>query len=72
MTALEAIIDDLRALPPGRREEAASYIQRLRERAQDDRNALLDATAGTLTGELGDSLAAAVDEGCEKVDSGGW
>ncbi len=72
MSPLEAIINELKTLPPDRLKYAADYIHKLQGRSRQDRNSVLDETAGSLKGEIADSMMAAIEEGCERVDPDGW
>src|SRR5258707_15818296 len=65
---LEAIIEDLKALPPDRLDSAADYIHKIKTISHLERAAIIDRTSGSLTKEEGDDLARAIDEGCEQVD----
>ena len=72
MSALNAVIDELKALPPDLLEEAGRFVHRLAERKKADRKSVVRATAGALAGEVGDTLAKAITEGCEGIDPDGW
>ena len=72
MTVLDIAIEELKSLPKEKMETAAEYIHRLREPSRTNRNAILDATAGSLEGEIGESFAKAIEEGCERIDANGW
>ena len=72
MTALEAIVKELKSLPPEKFERAAEYVHELRESSMVDRRAILRATSGRLSGEAGESLANAIEEGCERIDERDW
>jgi hypothetical protein len=69
---LEAIVEDLRSLPPGKLELAADCIQRLKRISQEERQAVLARTAGSLSPEEAQTMEKAIDEGCERVDEHGW
>ena len=51
MTKLDAVIEDLRALPSSNLERAADYIHRLKLITDQERHAIIDGTAGSLTRE---------------------
>jgi hypothetical protein len=72
MSKLEAIVEELKALPPDRLEKAADYIHRLQTIDRLERNAILRSTAGILAGERGEAFAKNIEEGCEKVDERDW
>lgn len=62
---LEAIIEDLKSLPPDKLEGAADFIQRLKHISQEERQAILARTAGSLSREDADEIEKAIEEGCE-------
>jgi len=72
MSTLEAIVEDLRTLPPSKLEEAATLIHRLRENARAERLATLERSAGILSDEEGAELERVIKEGCEKIDARDW
>lgn len=72
MSTLETIVEDLRALPPPKLEEVATFIHRLRENARAERLAALERSAGILTDEEGAELERVIEEGCEKIDARDW
>lgn len=72
MNSLETIVEDLKALPPGKLELAADYIQRLKRMSQEERQAVLQRTSGSLSPEEADELDKAIEEGCERVDERDW
>jgi hypothetical protein len=69
---LEAIVEDLRSLPPGKLELAADYIQRLKRLSFEDRGAVLASTAGSLSQDVAAAMEKAIEEGCETIDERGW
>jgi len=69
---LEAIVDELKSLPPRRLARAADYIHRLHIDSRLERKALLRRTAGSLTDEEADELARIIEEGCEQIDERDW
>jgi hypothetical protein len=69
---LEAIVEELRTLPPDRLDRAAEYIHRLHGIAGIERRVILRRTAGSLAGEKGAELARNIQEGCEQVDERDW
>ncbi len=72
MSRLEAIVDDLKSLPPDRLEVAADFIRRLKPISQEEREAILARTFGSLSQEDADAMQQAIEEGCEKIDEQGW
>jgi hypothetical protein len=71
MTAALPFIDELRRLPADRLEEAADYIHTLIEERRLRRESMINATSGSLAGEEGDALEAALNE-CSTVDENAW
>jgi hypothetical protein len=71
MTAALPFIDELRRLPADRLEEAADYIHTLIEERRLRRESMIDATSGSLAGEEGDALEAALNE-CSMADETAW
>ena len=51
---------------------AADFIQRLKGISQEERQAILARTAGSLSRETADEMEKAIEEGCEKIDEDGW
>jgi hypothetical protein len=72
VSKLEAIVEDLRRLPPDRLDSAADYIHRLNTISNAERVAIIDRTSGSLTTEEGDEFARTIEEGCEQVDDREW
>ena len=62
----------MRALPPPKLEEAASYIHRLREATHAERLAALERTAGVWSGPEGAAIEKAIEDGCERIDPRDW
>ncbi len=69
-TAL-TFMDELRRLPADQLEETADFIQTLIEERRLRRANMIDATAGSLTGEEGEALETALAE-CSTVDENAW
>ena len=68
MSTLEIIVEDLKALPTPKLEEAADYIHRLREASRSERLAVIERSAGILTEAEGAELERIITEGCEKAE----
>ncbi len=64
-------MDELRRLPADQLEETADFIHTLIEERRLRRASMIDATAGNLTGEEGESLETALAE-CSTVDENTW
>ena len=71
MTTALPFMDELRRLPADRLEEAADFIHTLLEERRLRRESMIDATAGSLTGEEGEALETALTE-CSTVDENAW
>jgi hypothetical protein len=71
MSTIDAIVEELKILPPERLEEAAAYIHRLRQTTQADRLEALRSTAGSLTSAEADDWTKAIED-CERIDASGW
>ncbi len=67
MITTSPLIDELRLMPSDRLETTAAFIDALLEDRRAKRNAMIDATAGSLSGPVGDALEAALAE-CELVN----
>lgn len=72
MSTLEAIVEDLRKLPPPKLAEAATLIHGLRETDRTARRAALERSASMLTDAEGAALERVIKEGCEKIDARDW
>jgi hypothetical protein len=71
MAKPDAVIEDWKALPPAHLDRAADYIQRLKRITDQERNAIIDRTAGSLTREEADEWERIIAEGCEQLDEHG-
>jgi len=69
---LEAIVEDLKSLPPAKLETAADFVHRLRRVSEEERQAILARTSGALSAEEADEMNRIIEEGCEKIDESGW
>ncbi len=72
MSTLEIIVEDLKALPAPKLEEAAHYIHQLRESSRVDRLAAIEQSARILSEAEGAELERIITEGCEKIDARDW
>lgn len=72
VSPLENIVEDLKSLPPGRLEVAADFIQRLKRISQEERQAILAQTFGSLSPEDAEAMEKAIEEGCEQINEHGW
>ena len=74
MSTLEAIIDDLKSLPPAKLDQAADFIGRLKREpiGREERQAILARTFGCLSPEAADEMEKVIEEGCERIDESHW
>lgn len=72
VSRFETIVEDLRSLPPDKLEVAGDFIRRLKPVSQEEREAILARTFGSLSQEDADAMQKAIEEGCEKIDEQGW
>lgn len=72
VSRLEAIVEDLKSLPPAQLEAAADIVHRLKRISEEERQAILARTAGALSPEAADELNRVIAEGCERIDESGW
>jgi hypothetical protein len=69
---LEAIVEDLKSLPPSELERAADFIHRLKRTSREDRDAILARSFGCLSPEEADELDRVIEEGCETINERDW
>lgn len=72
VSPLESIVEDLKTLPPARLEVAADFVHRLKRISEEERQALLAQTCGSLSPEDADAMEKAIEEGCEQINEHGW
>jgi hypothetical protein len=72
VSLLETIVEDLKSLPPDGLEAAADFIRRLKPISQEERDAILARTFGSLSQQDADAMLKAIEEGCERIDEQGW
>jgi hypothetical protein len=72
VSPLENIVEHLKALPPGRLEVAADFIQGLKRTSQEERQAILAQTFGSLSPQHAEAMEKAIEEGCEQINEHGW
>ena len=72
VSPLEAIVEDLKSLPPAKLEAAAHFVHPLKRISEEERQAILARTAGALSPEEADELSQVIEEGCERIDESGW
>jgi hypothetical protein len=71
MIAVAPLLEELRRLPTDRLEETAAFIDALVAERHEKRNAMIEATAGSLSETQGKALEAALAE-CERIDENAW
>ena len=72
VSRLEAIVEDLKSLPPEKLEAAADFVHRLKLIGEERGQAILARTAGGLSPEEADELTRVIEDGCERIDESGW
>jgi hypothetical protein len=72
VSRLESSVEDLKSLPPEKLEAAADFIRRLKPVSQEEREAILARTFGSLSQEDADAMLKGIEEGCERIDEKGW
>ncbi len=72
MSRLEAVVEDLKSLPPDKLEAAADFIRRLKPVSDEEREAILARTFGSISQEDADAMLKAIEEGCENIDEQSW
>lgn len=72
VSPIENIFEDLKSLPPGSLEAVADFIRNLKPINQEEREAILARTFGSLSQEDADAMLTAIQEGCERIDETGW
>lgn len=71
MIARSPLIEELRKLPTDRLEETAAFIDALVAERHARRNAMIEATGGSLGEAESNALETALAE-CERVDENAW
>jgi hypothetical protein len=69
---IDAILEELKTLPPGGLERAADYIHRLHSASRLERKAALRRAAGSLTDEEAGELARNIEDRFENIDERDW
>jgi hypothetical protein len=69
---LDAVIEDLKLLPPEKPRMAADFVRRLKGTSEEDRQTAFARTSGCLSPEEADAMEQAVDDGWERIDRDGW
>jgi len=72
MDRLEGIVAELKSLTPGKLEQAASFIHRLKYLSHQERQLVLQRTSGSLTREEAGEIERIIEEGCERIDERDW
>ena len=72
MSALESIVEELKALPPKKLAVAADYIHHLKSSTDAERRRALDRAYGCLTEEEAESMEKAIEANCERIDASEW
>lgn len=72
MSTLDLIVRELKTLSPPKLDEAAKFIQRLREDTRVDRGEALRRSASILSEADGAELERIIEENCERIDPREW
>jgi hypothetical protein len=72
MSSLEAIVEELKTLPPSQLAQAVDFIHRLKAVSQAGRQAILERTFGSLTEEEAAEMERVIEQGCEQIDERDW
>lgn len=72
MSALDTIVEDLKALPPNRVDDAAWFVHALVVGSSRDQSAMLRHTATALSAEDVDEMESAIAQTCEETDDHAW
>jgi hypothetical protein len=72
VSKIEALLEELKALPPAKLEEAAGYIHRLRVASAQDRRKALEETFGCMTAQEAEVMEQAIAVNCERIDASTW
>lgn len=72
MSAIETIVEELKALPPRKLAAAADYIHHLKAITEAERLQALDRAYGCLTEEEGKAMEEAIQTHCERIDASQW
>ena len=72
MSSLEAVVEELKTLPPSQLARAADFIHRLKTVTQAERQAILDCTFGSLTEEEAAEMEQVIEQGCEQIVERDW
>ena len=68
MSSLEAIVEEMKLLPPERLEVVGDLVHRLKRISEEQRQAIFTRTAGAFSDEEADELERVIEEGCEQID----
>jgi hypothetical protein len=72
MSKLDAVVAELKTLPPAGLEAAADFIHQLRVSGATERKHALERSFGGLTPEEADEMERAIAANCERIDAGQW
>lgn len=72
MSTLEAIVQDLKTLPPQSLEVAAFYVHQLKLGGTENRQRALESAFGSISVADADEMERAIRANCEKIDADQW
>ena len=72
LSTLDAIVEELKRLPPDKLTAAAGYIHRLAVAGNQEGRLALERAFGCLTAAEADELERAIAASCERIDAGQW
>ena len=68
MSQIEAVVNELKQLPPAKLQQVVDLVQRLRQTEQAERQRALAETAGVMSAAEADAFQRSIDEACERVE----
>jgi hypothetical protein len=72
MSKLEAVVEELKALPPTGLAAAADFIHQLKASDAAKREHALDRAFGCLSADEADAMERAITANCERIDASQW
>ena len=72
MSKFEAVIEELKTLPPTGLAAAANFIHQLKASNVANRKLALDRAFGCLSADEADEMERAITANCERIDASQW